>query len=136
MRHSTSAGILRARIRASTATAEIFDPFQHPRLALERSSAGAAIGARGERRLRRKRRRRAVARQQSNVAAQRSRRARVRSVACACRVRREGAREVEKHNGNGGCKVAKGGRRRNVREKDPRPSPRWFIWAAGGGEWD
>src|SRR3954462_14139584 len=48
-RHSTSAGILRARIKASTAPAETFEPFHHPRLAFERSGAWAAIGARGQR---------------------------------------------------------------------------------------
>src|SRR4051812_17346479 len=48
MRHSTSAGILRARIKDSTALAATFEPFQHPQLALERSG-WAAIGSRGRR---------------------------------------------------------------------------------------
>src|ERR1043165_4512192 len=48
MRHSISAGILWARTRASTEATEAFEPFQHPRLALERSGAGAAIGARAK----------------------------------------------------------------------------------------
>src|SRR3954470_9590807 len=107
MRHSTSAGILRARIKASTVTAEIFDPFQHPRVALERSSAGAAIGARGERSLRRERGGGELSRGRNLMPRQRwSRRTRVQGVACACGAKREGARELEQRSSNGGRKVA------------------------------
>jgi len=57
---------------------------------------------------------------------QRSRGMRVQSVACVRRVKREDARELERHSSNGGREVAAGGRRRSVREKDPRP-PLWLI---------
>src|SRR4051812_32918464 len=44
-RHSTSAGIFRARTRASIEMLEMSEPFQRPRMALERSDAPSAIGA-------------------------------------------------------------------------------------------
>src|SRR4051812_27682179 len=48
IRHSISAGIFRARISVSTATAVAWDPFQHPRLACETSRRGAIDSAEEE----------------------------------------------------------------------------------------
>src|SRR3954465_602709 len=130
MRHSIPASILRARMRASTATAEALEPFQHAREASERSGAGtsgawgrsgagAYIGARSKK-MRRKEERELSQAKSSVSRRQRSRRVRVRSEPCARRARGEGARELEQSGSNGERRVAARGRRNKVREKEPR----------------
>ena len=109
------------------APAEAFEPFQHPLLALERSGAGEAIGARvkevgeevedGEE----------AAEQQRNAAAVVAERASARPVRGPC------AREESQVRARALRQGGNGERRKKCAEEGPEALPLWLIWAAGEG---